>query len=306
MMQSSLALTPTNMAAMAYCPRLFFINKTMPQHGFISNLPTVQGNVEHEAWRLLAEAFDVAWREWSPATTLSAISQDSINGTLSHVFNLSLENHPSHALDLKKYMQDLTYRLDLWLAIQEKNMLKLLHEGFSIDHIVSVMLPWKTEEKVFSNKFGLYGRVDAIYNDGIYIIPEDIKTHQSKFKTLLQKDSHKTQLLCYCIMLEENFDIPAPEARIFYTQDLSYETFKANVDEKIQLIEKITTARELIERAEIPPMLPKEDAAKCRHCYAREQCFKLAREQGEIEWIDRLLQGSDQRFDLFGGANHAN
>lgn len=307
MQSSAIALTPTNMAAMAYCPRLFFLNKTMPQYGLLTNLPIIQGNLEHDTWRLLAESFDLAWRDWIPnSSSLNELSKDSLDSTLSHVFKMMLENHPSYALDIQKYMNDLSYRINLWISIQEQKMLSMLHDGFSIDHIVSATLPWKTEEKVFSNELGLYGRVDAIYNDGRYLVPEDIKTHQSKFRTLLQKDSHKTQLLCYCVMLEENFDMPSQVARIFYSQDLSYEVFKATTQEKKQLIQKIATARELIERAEVPPMLPAAKSAKCRHCYARDQCFALARQEGNQEWVDKLVKGPNEEFNLFGGSNFGN
>jgi CRISPR/Cas system-associated exonuclease Cas4 (RecB family) len=293
---------------MAYCPRLFFINKTMPQKGFISNLPIIQGNLEHDLWRLLSEVFNTTWRNWSltNSPTLKELSQENVSATLTHVFKLALQNYPSYALELQKYMGDLTYRVNLWLTIQENKMTQMLYNGFSVDAIVSSILPWKTEEKVFSNEYGLYGRVDAIYNDGRCLIPEDIKTHQSKFKTLLQNESHKTQLLCYTIMLEENFEMPSPEARIFYTQDMTYDTFKATADEKAQLKIKIATARELIERAEIPPMLDGDDTIKCRHCYGRTQCFELAKEEGNGEWIEKLTNGSEGKFDLFGGVNLGN
>ena len=301
-----LAPTPTNMAAMVYCPRLFYIDKTMPQRGLISSLPIVQGNIEHEAWRMLSEAFDVSWRKWIPdKISLAKVTKTAVTETLFHVFSLALENYPSYALDIKKYMEDLTFRINLWLTTQETQMLQMIRNGLHLDYIISSALPWKTEEKVFSDEFGLYGRVDAIYNDGGYLIPKDIKTHQSRFKTLLQKDLHKTQLLCYCIMIEERFGMPSPEVRIFYTQDLSYETFKAT-KEKEQLIDKITTARDLIKSAEIPPVLSKKEAVKCKHCYARDQCYKLARQEGKEAWVDKLVNNSEGNFNLFGGRNYGN
>jgi len=308
MQSQKMALTPTKMASFAYCPRLFYLYTAMPQKGFISNLPIVQGNLEHDAWRLLSDAFDTTWRNWSieNSPSLESLSQEGVTTTLTHVFNLALQNHPSYAIELQKYMGDLTFRVNLWLSMQENKMTKMVHDGFSVDNIVSAILPWKTEEKVFSNKFGLYGRVDAIYNDGRCLIPEDIKTHQSKFKTLLQNESHKTQLLCYTIMIEENFELPSPEARIFYTQDLTYDTFKATANEKNKLKKKIVTARDLIDRAEIPPMLKGQEAIKCRHCYGRTQCFELAKEEGNGEWIEKLTNGNEGKFDLFGGVNLGN
>ena len=107
-------------------------------------------------------------------------------------------------------------------------------------------------------------------------------------------------------MLEENFELPSPEARIFYTQDMTYDTFKATAGEKNKLITKIATARELIEKAEIPPMLEGADAIKCRHCYGRTQCFELAKEEGNGEWIEKLTNGSEGKFDLFEGVNLGN
>lgn len=307
MRSKTLTVTSTNMASSAYCQRFFHTSKTMFQKGFISSLPIVQGNIEHEAWGILSEAFDVSWRKWILGkTSLAKVAETAVAKTLSHVFSLALENYLSYALDIKKYMEDLTFRISLWLATQETKMLQMVRNGFHLDYIVSSTLPWKIEEKVFHDEFELYGRVNAIYNDGRYLIPEDIKTYQSRFKALLQKYLHKTQLLCYCIMIKARFDMPSPKTKFFYAQDLSYKTFKATTREKEQLIGKITTARDLIKNSKIPPMLSKEEDVKCKHCYARDQCYKLACQEGKEAWVDKLVNNSEGNFNLFGGKDYGN
>ena len=307
MRSKTLTVTSTNMAASAYCQRLFYINKTMSQKGFISSLPIVQGNIEHEAWGILSEALDVSWRKWILGkTSLAKVAETAVAKTLSHVFSLTLENYLSYALDIKKYMEDLTFRTSLWLATQETKILQMVRNGFHLDYIVSSTLPWKIEEKIFRDEFELYGRVNVIYNDGRYLIHEDIKTRQSRFKALLQKYLHKTQFLCYCIMIEARFDMPSPKTKFFYAQDLSYETFKITIQEKEQPIGKITTARDLIKNSEIPSMLSKEEAVKCKHYYARDQCYKLACQEGKEAWVDKLVNNSEGNFNLFGGRNYGN
>lgn len=295
------ALTPTDMANMAFCERLFYITKFYPQHGTATTYPLVSGSFEHEVFRLLAEKFDFSWRK-NPKISLTEASQTDLTETLEYAYSLAIQSHPQFANDLKNSLPELRFRLGQWIIQKQILLKKIQNDGYTRDYAISTILPWKTEDKLFSEKFGLYGRVDAIYNDGRSLIPEDIKTHASRFSTLLHQNAHKAQLLAYTLLLEEKYNIPSTEARILYSKDMSYAEFKATSEAKTKLVKQLGQARELLD-GEIPPLLQGEESIKCKHCYARTQCMKLAKEQPDIAWVDRLF---NQNFDQTGGNSHEN
>ncbi len=299
-----IALTPTNMANKKYCDRLFYINKTSPYRATSTTFPLVWGNFEHETFRILAGNFDTIWRQPS-VKSLRDVSQEDLSSTIKHVYQLAIQNYPHFSLEMKKGIPDFWFRLNLWIDQKEILLNKLLADGFSKDYAVSTILPWKCEEKLFSDQYGIFGRVDAIYNDGRVLVPEDFKTHTNKFKTLLQQASHKIQLLCYCLMLEEKYSMPSPEAKILYTNDMTSVTFKANQEAKDDLIKEIHEARDLLSD-EIPPMLEGAEAVKCKHCYARDQCFKLGKKQFDMNWIKQLTEDKIADLDDMRGQNHGN
>ena len=184
-------------------------------------------------------------------------------------------------------------------------MKKIIRDGFTRDYTISTLLPWKTEDTLFSNELGLCGRADAIYNDGRTLIPEDLKTHSSKFSSLLYHASHKAQLLCYSILVEEKYDMPSKEARVFYSKDVSYSSFKATSSAKEDLITRIHSVREKLPEG-LPPVLQGEESIKCQYCYSRSICTKMSKEQRDGEWLDKLtVNQSDTQLDLFGGNKNA-
>jgi len=297
-------MTPTDVANEVFCPRLFFINKMLKEKKTITSIQMVAGSLEHEAFRILAECFDTTWRK-NVRPSLKEVSQSDIERTLDHVYNLAIQSYPQFALQLKNGLSELHYRINLWIAQKEKSMKKIIHDGFTRDYAVSTLLPWKTEDALFSNEHGLYGRADAIYNDGRTLIPEDLKTHTSKFSALLYHTSHRAQLLCYSILVEEKYDMPSKEARVFYSKDVSYSSFKTTSSAKENLITRIHSVREKLS-AGLPPMLEGEESIKCQYCYARSTCFRIAKEQHTDEWIDKLTGNtSEVQFDLFGDDKNA-
>ena len=281
-------LTPTDMSNFDYCSRLFYISKLLRQFQTIITFPLKWGSIEHEVNRILAEKFQYTWR-MNPGKFLKEISQNDIVTTLNHVYNLAVVSHPHFSDDIKRALPELHYRLNEWINLKQVDLNKLLNHGYSWDSAISNVLPWKTEESVRSKKYELYGRIDSIYNDGTSLIPEDIKTHGSRFSSFIHQDSHKTQLVCYSLMLEEQFGMPSNMARILYSKDVSYVSVNASINEKEKLIEQMAQAREILTQ-DIPPLLQGEAAAlKCKHCYARRQCFQLAKDQQVSKMIGQFI-----------------
>ncbi len=302
---SRMALTPTDVANEAYCSRLFFINKMMKDKRTVTSIPMVLGSLEHETFRILSESFDTTWRNIK-SLSLKEGSQDDIIRTLDHVYNLAIQSYPHFATFLKNNLPELHYRINLWIGLKEKAIKKLVKDGFTKDYAISTLLPWKTEDSLFNNDLGLYGRADAIYNDGRTLVPEDLKTHTNKFSTLLQHESHKAQLLCYTILVEQKYDMPSNEARIFYSRDVSYVNFKASITAKEDLITKIHSMREKLPEG-LPPVLQGEQSIKCQYCYARSICSELERKKNDQDWTDRLVLGSsDSGINQFGEDDNAN
>ena len=305
MQPSRITLTPTDVANEAYCPRLFFISKMMRDKRTATSLSMVLGSLEHETFRILAESFDTSWRNVK-SVSLKEDSQDDIIRTLDHVYNLSVQSYPHFANYLKSSLPELHYRINLWIDLKEKTIKKWVRDGFTRDFTISRILPWKTEESLFNNDLGLYGRADAIYSDGRTLVPEDLKTHTNKFSTLLHHESFKAQLLCYTILVEQKYDMPSKEARIFYSRDVTYVNFKASATVKDDLITKIHYMQEKLPEG-LPPVLQGEQSIKCQYCYAHRTCSEIEQKKNEGDWIDRLTSGvSGAEINPFGGDGHAN
>lgn len=99
--------------------------------------------------------------------------------------------------------------------------------------------------------------------------------------------------------------MPAKEARVFYSKDVSYSSFKATSSAKENLITRIQSVREKLPEG-LPPILQGDESIKCQFCYSRSICTKMSKEQHENEWLDKLTGNqSDTQLNLFRGDKNA-
>jgi CRISPR-associated exonuclease Cas4 len=121
---------------------------------------------------------------------------------------------------------------------------------------------------LYSARYDLAGRPDRLFRDCGFVIPEEWKS------SLQVYDSHRAQLGCYFILVEEEFGVRLPYGVIVTGDHQRHEV--ENTDQLrawvLELAERIRTARRELNR-EIPVRQP---TTKCRACGMREGCGQWA------------------------------
>jgi CRISPR/Cas system-associated exonuclease Cas4 (RecB family) len=263
----------------------------------------VWGLFEHDIFRVLSTSLKKTWKQAGSVDVLYESSCPDIDEAIDFTLGLVKQNFPQFFTIVESNIAELQYRIKAWIRNQGRVLKEQISSGKTIDSAISELLPWKVEVSLESRELGLRGRTDALYLRKGMLVPEDIKTHESRFSTLLQEGAHKTQLACYSVMSEEKFNIQSEEARIFHTRDLTYKEYSISNDEKHNLIKNIDSARDILDE-DLPSILSGQEAIKCRHCYARELCFSIHREQTDRDasgWLDRLMNSNPTAGGLFGG-----
>ncbi|KAJ2081132.1 DNA replication endonuclease-helicase Dna2 [Coemansia sp. RSA 988] len=133
------------------------------------------------------------------------------------------------------------------------------------------------EENVWSEKFGLKGKIDltvlAHYVDGrMLVTPLELKTGRNTENT-----SHRAQLVMYTLLLAERYGVEVSEGLLYYPR--SGEVVQVpRIDDELrglvamrnQMIEYLCYASETTERS-LPPMLRREFI--CARCPHQAPCF---------------------------------
>ena len=293
--ETAAVLTPTQVADFVYCPRLSYLKKRYPTFG-PTTFALAYGSFVHELFRTFTTACDTVWRRIDPSTMIMA-SLSELDHHFQQALKLAKERYPVFYDKIEKKETELRYLMTIWLQQKQKEILQRMKTGFLYEDAVSVALPWKVEETLFSKSLGLYGRTDAIYQIDGALVPEDLKTHNSKVSTMIRMPSFKAQVMCYSVMAEDVFDIPSTSARVFFPNDASTVTFTADKQARAQLLVQLDGAREQLDK-DIPPVLEGDQKILCQFCYCKKQCDAVA--ANDEAWLDRLVQNGGE-LKLEGG-----
>jgi len=87
-------------------------------------------------------------------------------------------------------------------------------------------------------------------------------------------DEIKTQMATYAVLTEEIYNKPVNKSRIFYSQDLSTQTFDITKEDKAEVIQ-IKQKADRAYLTGLPPKLEGDESIKCQFCYRRSFCFAL-------------------------------
>ena len=268
--------TPTRIASFQYCNRLGYINVMFPFSGGKKTEKTVVGLLHHDVFAKFAELTKLDWKNSDGLTEHELdTKKDRISIVTNFVRNISRVNYPEFMDSIDNELSSLRLKLSILDKNRVQKVLGLLHQGMKMSHAVDLVLPWKIEEWFNSLKYGIRGRADAIYktvND--QLIVEDIKSHNSRLDAFMHLDEIKTQMATYAVLAEEAYGKPVNKSRIFYSQDLSTQTFEITEKDKLNVI-KIKQKADKAHLSGLPPKLEGEEAIKCQFCYRRSFCFGL-------------------------------
>lgn len=264
------------MSDFVYCPRLFFMKKTMdiPR---IETFPMHRGTIEHEIRRSIAKSLKVEYETCSSIDSLKSLDYKScIENAIKYCFDLSLVVKSAFFLRLEEMLPQLSFRLELEEKQRLEQAISLREKGHSMKEIIEKLLPWKQECGVGSTTLGITGRVDQVFKQGDNLIPVDFKTHSSRFAGFIWRDAHKEQLILYSLLLEENHPgSKSNSAIIELTEDLHHDKFKITKLDKKNALNHIKEAKQLIQNRTLPPILTGSSAVKCSNCYFKNFCNSL-------------------------------
>ena len=267
--------TPSSISAYQYCKRLPALNKLYP-FGGARSVATVIGNVEHSSFQEYYNFFRLdCFKYKSKIFKNEEYHQERLEKVIAYVEQSFKIFYPSFYQHIIDEIPSIKLRLDLHYHRKLQEIQKLIKSSkFKFEKAVSMTLPFAIEKKLAAHN--IVGRVDCVYkaSDGS-LIPEDLKSHESRFDSLIHQDSHKIQLTAYAVLLECEYKLPVNRARILYTKDLTYENFPITKKDKIQILKMKDKLQSILDEG-LPPVI--DDPLKCLHCYKQNLCKKIADE----------------------------
>ena len=123
---------------------------------------------------------------------------------------------------------------------------------------------WRETKSIYSRRYNLAGKPDYVVNSREGIIPIEVKS--SSTPRYGPYESHKLQLMAYCLLLEEKYGTPPPFGVIQYGDGHQIK-IKYTPQLKQDLINIMQEMRSLT--------LPRgwhPDPHRCRNCSLREKC----------------------------------
>jgi len=278
-------IRPTDLADYEYCPRYFYINKIHPHNGKKTE-KTVLGLFEHAVFE---KYFDLTKLDWLDAGVVNGNEKDSLRSRVALILDVELkiakENFGLFSDCLEKDVLPLKLRL-AELNEQKLSQLKMLiKKKIPLEQALNIVLPWKIEQWMQSEKYGIRGIADAIYqteNGGLIV--QDIKSHDDRFDAYIHKTAHFAQGATYAILAEERYGMPVKKFQIFYSKDLTTETLKITKKTKLKVLNAIDESKQVLANG-LPPKLEGDAAVRCQNCYKRDFCFSLDKKSKSMELL---------------------
>jgi CRISPR-associated protein Cas4 len=126
----------------------------------------------------------------------------------------------------------------------------------------------KPEKSLFSKKYRLIGKPDYIVKRNGYFIPVEVKS--GKHNTV--KKSHIYQLIAYCQLIEDNYNIFTPYGIIIYPETSKQFEIQFDPKRRFQLDSIIKEMRKSISANSI--MRNHNEKNRCIKCSMRQHCNK--------------------------------
>lgn len=271
-------LTPSKLAPIEDCKRLFQLKMLYPTHS-VASAALVLGSATHEYWRIFTEYCGDSWLKVGIDKIPNQINLDATKA-IATTHELLVETHPEFELDFRRNAALIELAIRQWGMQRLLELQSLMNQGYNFKRSVAAALPL-TEVPLKSKLFGIHGKADQVFLNG-KIKVTDLKTDE-RITSFLHEGGHKLQLYAYAAMAEETFGVLCDSVSILYTKSMTEISFPFDAYARKQLSDRIDEARQLLSKPNLPPMLTGLEAeAKCPRCYMRDICFRLANQNGEL------------------------
>lgn len=271
-------LTPSKLASIEDCKRLFQLKMLYPTHS-VASAALVLGSATHEYWRIFTEYCRDSWVSVGIDQIPDQINSDATKA-IATTHELLDETHPEFDLDFRRTAPLIELAIRQWGMQRLSDLQSLMNQDYNFAQSVVAALPL-TEVPLKSKLFGIHGKADQVFLNG-KIKVTDLKTDE-RITSFLHQDGHKLQLYAYAAMAEETFGIQCDSVSILYTKSMTEISFPFDTYARKHLSDRIDEAKQLLAEPNLPPMLTGLEAeAKCPRCYMRDICFRLANQNGEL------------------------
>ena len=266
-------LSPTLLASLEYCNRLFWLNIKKPHHGVQTEL-TVLGKFEHS---VIEQFYNLTKNYWKTQNEFE--NDNSLDKRISLAVNDSIEiSRKNFALffdHIQANSESMKFRLVHLNQMKVDQIKKFLKKGIEFSTALSLTMPFETEKWLESKVYGIGGYTDFLYwNPDGSITIEDIKSHNDRYDAFIHRPSHLAQGVTYAIMAEEVYGKPVKKFQIFYSKDCYTESFTITKKLKQELTDSIRRVPDILV-GEMPEKLGPLEDIKCKNCYSRDYCFSI-------------------------------
>ena len=266
-------LSPTLLASLAYCNRLFYLNIKKPHHGVQTEL-TVLGKLEHSVIEQFYKLTKNYWKTQNEFENDNSLDK-RISLAVNDAVEISRKNFPLFFDHIQANSESMKYRLGYLNQIKVDQIKKFLKKGIEFSTALSLTMPFVTEKWLESKVYGIGGFADFLYwNPDGSITIEDIKSHNDRYDAFIHRPSHLAQGVTYAIMAEEVYGKPVKKFQIFYSKDCFTESFTITKKLKQELIDSIRRVPDILV-GDMPEKLGPHEDIKCKNCYSRDYCFSI-------------------------------
>jgi len=205
------------------CPRMVYFKKLCPTEIRLKelNVSQVLGEFEHKCFEILNKEL---MHHYLNLSRESQVTQDYIqslplvvSAIVEKVKNEFMQKFFVFDSSIAEHSIELKQRLIKLEEIRLNQAKILLQKGISGLELVSHLFPVQTEVYLNSQDLGLSGRIDAIYNNGSGLCPEDIKTYIPTNGDGVDLPT-QLQLAVYALLIENSTGKDVNIARVNYSK----------------------------------------------------------------------------------------
>ena len=281
-------LSVTHLSSYLYCQRKLYLQQVLGLYEPLKEA-LIKGTIRHKTY----ENINLAEEELVKSVK-DPISLEDLKGRYHQKYREILLNIiKQHKDELKNFNilpQDL-FKQTWPLILSESEARAVIVHNFIEKNKIYGQELWEkltpkieSELKITSEALGLKGVIDQIeiYPEGF--VPVELKTGKSPKDGIWP--SHKIQLICYALLLEEKFKTKVKEGFVHYLDTKQKKHIALNPFMILEVKELIKKVNSMLSSVKIPDF--EKNQNKCINCGIKEDCYNEKK-------LQTLLQNKNQK-----------
>ena len=262
-------ITASDVRDFLKCPRMIYFKKLYPVEIRLEELNVFQilGKFEHKCFEILNKELIPHYLNLYKESQITQDWRESIllfvSGIIEKVKTEFIQTFPIFDSSILDYSLELKERIIKLEDIRIHQARILIRKGICGLELVNRLFPVQTEAFFISQDLGLSGRIDAIYNDGLSLCPEDIKTYVP-FNNGGVDLPTKLQLAVYALLIENCIGRDVNIGRVNYSRLGRIETVVITSELRKEVLRIRDKILEMILKRKEPK--PHKNYENCEFC----------------------------------------